>query len=1113
MGIHISEKNFEETVEAGLLVGGPDAVGDPGVLAEPVPPYGLYTAGGYIKRAPTKYDRGLCLDPELVLSFIYATQPKRWSSLEDHYGEETKDLFVKRLSAEIDKRGVLDVLRKGVKDAGVKFELAFFRPASTLNPDLQTLYEANIFSVVRQLRYSSTNENSIDVVLFLNGMPVFTAELKNPLNGQNVNHAIAQYKNDRDPREPLLGFGRCLAHFAVDPELTYVTTKLEGPKTSFLPFNQGYNKGAGNPPRKTGFPTQYLWGHVWSKDSVLELVQRFIHLVEQEDDKGKKTGKKSLIFPRFHQLDTVRRLVADALRNGVGQRYLIQHSAGSGKSNSIAWLAHQLSVLHDANDERVFDSIIVVTDRRVLDRQLQRTVRQFEQTLGVVENIDQTSRQLKEALEGGKTIIVTTVQKFPVIVEEVGNLPQKRFAVIVDEAHSSQSGETTRMMNEVLSVASLEEAEKEDVAGPDLEDLIAESAKARGPQKNLSMFAFTATPKNKTLELFGQKNAKGESEPFSLYSMRQAIEEGFILDVLQNYATYRVYWNLLKTAADDPRYDRKKAAYLARRFVDLHDHSINQKVEIMVEHFVEHSAHQIGGKAKAMIVTRSRLHAVRTYLALKAYLEKKDSEYRALVAFSGTVKDGGIDYTEAAMNGYSERQTATVFKQQDYRFLVVAEKFQTGFDEPLLHTMYVDKKLAGLNAVQTLSRLNRTMPPLKTETVVLDFANEADDIQKAFQPYYETTILSESSDPNLLYALQWKLLDAEVFAEDEVRQFTAVYFDPAGTQDKLYGLLAEPQKRFEKFDAEERAGFRKQLASFVRLYAFLSQVVTFVDADLESLYHFARYLQRKLPVEDSALPLSVQQQIDLESFRITETSSGAIGLEPGGGELKPITGGGDVEISPEEKDALSHIIRELNDRFGTEFSLEDRVFIEELESRLLSNPALEASMRANTQENARLTFDHVIGDLLQDMVETNFELYKRVTDDQRFGSFFKDLLFERYQESVERTPAGPKRPSLVDAVVERLVDELSPQKVILFGSGATGEMTPESDLDLLIVLDQVKDRHAETARAYRALSVLEGHPDVDLVVCSREQVDQWGDVVGHVINEALVDGRVIYDAA
>lgn len=1112
MAIDISERNFEEAVETGLLRGGPDAPVTASGLAAPVPDYGLYVAGGYHKRSAQKYDRALCLDAEMTIAFIEATQPKEWERLTSHYKDETRTRFLRRLSSEIDKRGLLDVLRKGVKDAGVKFEFIYYRPASSLNQELQTLYEGNIFSVVQQLRYSNKNENSLDVVLFLNGLPIFTAELKNPFNGQDVNNAIHQYRHDRDPREPLLSFGRCLAHFAVDPLVAYVTTKLEGPKTRFLPFNQGYDNGAGNPPRKIGFPTEYLWEHVWSKDSVLELVQRFIHMVEDEDDKGKKTGRRSLIFPRYHQFDAVRRLVGDALEKGAGDNYLIQHSAGSGKSNTIAWLAHQLSTLHDASDERVFDSIIVITDRRVLDRQLQRTIRQFEQTLGLVENIDQSSRQLKEALEAGKTIIVTTLQKFPMILDEIAELGQKRFALIIDEAHSSQSGEGSRMMRAVLSVKTLEEAESEDRVEEDPEDRIVRLAKARGPLNNASTFAFTATPKEKTLQLFGVARQDGSYAPFSLYSMKQAIQERFIMDVLQNYTTYRVYWNLLKKVEDDPRFDAQKAKYLARLFADLHPHSIKEKVAIAVEHFAEHAAHRIGGGAKAMIVTRSRLHAVKTAKALRKYLEDEGYPYRALVAFSGTVKDGGIDYTEAGMNGYSERQTATVFKQQDYRFLVVAETFQTGFDEPLLHTMYVDKKLSGLNAVQTLSRLNRIHPD-KGETMVLDFANEADDIQAAFQSYYEASILSEGSDPNLLYDLQRKLLDREVFDEDELAAFAVVYFDPSATQDLLYGVLKEAAERFEGLPDEERGAFRKDLASFSRMYAFLSQVITFVDADLESLYHFARYLLQRLPGEEMGLPLEVQQAIDLESFSIRQTSSGPISIEPGGGRLSPPTGGSDQISPPEEKELLSQIIEDLNERFGTEFTDEDRVFIEELENRLVQHAGLEASVRANTPENARLTFDHVVGDLLQDMVETNFELYKRVTDDPKFGRYFKDLLFGRYRENVEKTPPGPKMPSFVDAVVHALVEEMSPAKLILFGSGASGEMQPASDLDLLLVMDEVPDPHAAMLRAYASLRGLRGRPPVDILVFSRADVDQWGDVTGHIINEALLEGRVLYDAA
>ena len=618
MSPEISERSFEEAIECGLLQHGPDACeGEASAVRETTPPYGDTPPGGYRKRRPEDYDRALCLLPRDVVDFVLATQPKEWKKLEQHHGAAVREQFLKRLAAEIERRGALDVLRSGVRESGCKFRLAYFRPASGLNEETRRLHAANLFAVVRQARYSTRNEDCLDLVLFLNGIPIFTAELKNPLNGQDVENAIRQYKADRDPREPLLAHGRCLAHFAVDPDLVYVTTQLAGPKTRFLPFNQGKFGGAGNPPvppTRKGYATAYLWEETWARDSVLDLVRQFIHEVEEEDEKGRKTGKRFLIFPRYQQLECVRKLVGDARVAGAGQRYL-QHSAGSGKSFTIAWLAHQLATLHDAGDRRVFDSIVVITDRRVLDRQLQTTMRQFEQTLGVVENIDTTSRQLKEALEAGKTIIVTTLQKFPVIAKEIGELPGKRFALIVDEAHSSQSGESTKSLKAVLSSPSLEEAETEEAeaATPEeeLESTILAEMEKRGRLPNLSTFAFTATPKPKTLELFGTKRPDGKFAPFDLYSMRQAIEEGFILDVLANYTTYKAYWRLLKKVEDDPRYDKKKAEYLLKSFVELHPHAIGEKVKICAEHFAAKVQGEIGGKAKSMIVTRSRLHAVR----------------------------------------------------------------------------------------------------------------------------------------------------------------------------------------------------------------------------------------------------------------------------------------------------------------------------------------------------------------------------------------------------------------------------------------------------------------------------------------------------------------------
>jgi len=987
--IDTSEKNFEATIERMLC-------SDP---SKNTSSEGGFLPGGYRQRKPEDYNRKLCLDTDVVLDFIYATQPEEWEKLRQQHGEDVKARFLQRLSSEIAKRGTLDVFRKGIKDSGCKFDLAYFRPASGLNEERQTLYEANQFTVIRQFHFSEKNEKSLDIGLFLNGLPVFTAELKNPLKGQNVQDAIRQYRYDRDPREPLFAFGRCLGHFAVDPDLVYLTTHLIGPRSRFLPFNQGRNGGAGNPPSWKSFATAYLWEETWSQDSVLDLIQNFIQIVEEEDDKGKKTGEKSLLFPRYHQLDSVRRLVVDAHAKGPGGRYLIQHSAGSGKSNSIAWLAHQLSALHDEEDKRVFDSIIIITDRRVLDRQLQRTVLSFQQTLGVVENIDTTSRQLKQALEDGKTIIVTTLQKFPVIQNEIGELAGKRFAVIVDEAHSSQSGESTKSLKKVLAVDSLEEAEREEGGEQeDLEDVIVEEMKKRGRLTNVSTFAFTATPKPKTLELFGCKRPDGKFEPFSLYTMRQAIEEGFILDVLESYTTYKAYWNLLKKIKDDPRYDRTKATALLKSFVDLHEHTINKKVEIMVEHFVGQTMNRIGGRAKAMIVTRSRLHAVRYRRAVDAYLKSKGHRFNCLVAFSGTVRDGGQDYTEANMNGFPESQTAEIFKRNENKLMVVANKFQTGFDQPLLHTMYVDKKLGGVAAVQTLSRLNRIHPPEKQDTAVIDFANDAEDIKEAFEPYYDRTILSEETDHHLLYDLQRELENYHLFSTDDLEGFARIYFDPKATQDRLHSALVPVVDRFKEIPADEQRLFRSQCNDYVRLYAFLSQIISFTDAGLEKLYVFCRLLVRKLPVERERLPVEIQQNIDMDSYKLKQTRTGSIGLDRGKHELEPIKKKDVIPPAPEDIEPLSFIIKELNDRFGTDFNDEDKVFIEQLEQRLGADPALESSMKVNTPENARLTFEHVAGDKIQELIDTNFKFYKQINDDPEFGRFFLDWMFDRYKK-------------------------------------------------------------------------------------------------------------------
>ena len=980
MNIDVSERAFEEAIEEGLL------------------------KQGYRRVLPEAYDRSLCLIPDEVVSFLQATQIREWKRLSQHYGDRVRDNFLRRLASEIERRGVLDVLRKGVKDRGCKFHLAYFRPSSGLNEETQRLYEGNHFSVVRQLRYDEKGAKSLDLALFLNGIPVFTAELKNPLTSQNVQDAIRQYKTDRDPRQPLLAYGRCLAHFAVDPNFVYVATHLQGPETRFLPFNRGYEDGAGNPPTpptQTGYSTSYLWEETWAKDSVLELVNRFIHEVREETETGRKTGQRFLRFPRYHQLDCVRRLVAYAVDKGTGHRYLIQHSAGSGKTYTIAWLAHHLSTLHDADDKRVFDSIVVITDRRVLDRQLQTTMLHFEQTPGVVENIDQTSRQLKEALESGKTIIVTTLQKFPVIAREVGELPGQRFALIVDEAHSSQSGESIKGLKAVLASPSLEDAadEETDVTTleEELERIVLEEMEKRGQLPNVSTFAFTATPKSKTLELFGTKRPDGSFVPYHRYSMRQAIEEGFILDVLINYTTYQSYWRLIKKIEADPHYEKSKANYLLKRFVDLHPHAIDEKVQIMIGHFREMVMKRINGQAKAMIVTRSRLHVVRYKIALDKHLAELKNPFRALVAFSGTVEDGGRSYTESGMNGLPEAQTAKTFGQPDYRFLIVADKFQTGFDQPLLHTMYVDKKLEGVNAVQTLSRLNRIYPD-KSDTMVLDFENEADKIKEGFDPYYLTTILSEETDPNLLYEIQTRLESYPVFGQDDLNHFARLFYFSDATQDQIYTVLRPVGERYKILHEDEKNDFRKELTDYVRLYVFLSQILPFSDTDLEILYQFCRHLRRLLPSSEEDLPLEVQQNIDMESFRLQQTGSGKIELDRGVNEIHPIhTKSGHETL--EEMEALSLIIANLNERFGIDLGPEHRVTLEQMMERLEEDLALEHAVRVNTLENIRLTFNYKVQEIIQEIVDSNFDLYKRITDDPAFGKMFKELLFDLYISS------------------------------------------------------------------------------------------------------------------
>ena len=956
----------------------------------------VLTSSGYRKREPKDYNPESCLDEDMLFEFIYATQPKEWEKLKQQHGEEVKAKFVYRLKQEIEKRGTLDVLRKGMSDYGSRFLLVYFTPESSLNPEHAQLYQGNIFSLIRQVKFSKKGGKSLDTVVFINGLPISTIELKNHFTGQDVQNAIRQYRYTRDPREPLFMFKRCLVHFAVDNDLVYMTTRLTGKSTFFLPFNKGFDGGAGNPVNPSGFKSAYLWEEILQKDNLLQIISEFMFVSVEitTNEHGEQKEKEMLIFPRYHQLDSVKKIVAHARENDVGQNYLIQHSAGSGKTKTISWLAHKLASLQTLYDVKVFNSVVIVSDRRVIDKQLRDEVMQFQQVEGVVQAVEKHSSQLRDALDTSKKIIVTTLQKFPYIVDEISKQTDKKFAVIIDEAHSSQSGESAKSLKKALG--SLEEAEKENADEEELtaEDEILRELSRRGRQKNISFFAFTATPKGKTMELFGTKNADGTFSPFHLYSMRQAIEEGFILDVLKNYTTFQTYFNLIKKIEDDPQYEKKKGIALLKSYVELHDHAIGEKTELMIEHFVNHVARKIDGYAKVMVVGRSRLHAVRYKLAFDKYIKENKYPIKTLVAFSGTVNDGGKEYTEAGMNNLrSEKLTVETFKLPEFKILIVANKFQTGFDQPFLHTMYVDKKLGGVMAVQTLSRLNRTHKG-KDDTMVLDFANHEEEIQKAFQPYYDKALLTKATDPNKLYDLERKLYEFNIFSKANVEQFAEVFFKHGATQEKLHPLLDPLVEEYLKREKKERANFRDQLKNYIRLYAFLSQIVSFKDVGLEKLYAFLRMFGRKLPSDRERLPVEITENVNMDTYRIQQISSGSIELEKGTGELKPAEGLGTGKGAGDEKEFLSRIIEEVNERFGTDFTEGDKVFFAELETRLSGNETLSQSAKTNTKEALKLVFSHIFEDQLHTMVESNFDIYKKIVENAEFGKFVKEKMFE-----------------------------------------------------------------------------------------------------------------------
>ena len=986
--------------------------------------HGLTAQGGYAKLADDDFDEELCLFPADVIGFIKDTQAQKWERLEAILGARIYATVLDSLVKELTDKGTLTVLRHGFKCYSKTLRLAYFQPNTAMNPEAQALYDKNRLGIARQVAFTSVMKKPdgknarciIDVVLTVNGLPVATVELKNPMTGQRALHAKDQYAQDRDGRDLLFKFkARALVHFAVDTDEAWMTTELKGKETVFLPFNRGYDHRAGNPPVEGNWRTHYLWDEVLTADSLLDILQRFIHLeVKQRkvltDKSVQAVRKETMIFPRYHQLDAVRRLVEHARTNGAGRNYLIQHSAGSGKSNSIAWLAHRLSSLHDAEDRKVFHSVVVITDRRVLDQQLQNTIYQFEHKKGVVEKIEENTRQLAKALSDGTPIIVSTIQKFPFISQAISSLEKKgegvqidtagrRFAVIVDEAHSSQSGETVQALKGVLNKSGIEDAiaaqigdEEDSDLSNDAKEQMMRDMMRRPRQPNLSFFAFTATPKFKTKAVFNEPGPSG-LPPFHEYTMRQAIEEDFILDVLKNYTTYKRFFGLIKQVEDDPMVLRKQAAKALCRYMDLHPFNIEQVITVIVEHFRTNVMHELGGRAKAMVVTRSRAAAVKYKLAFDAYIRKQHYQgIRSLVAFSGSVELDdlpGQSFTEVGMNnGLPESELPERFEGEEYRVLLVAEKYQTGFDQPLIQTMYVVKKLAGVQAVQTLSRLNRTAPG-KTRSFVLDFVNEEGDIFDAFKPYYEATPVSENADPQQLNGLQNKILEAGIVTPEDVAAFAEVWYRRRRNHSKsdhaaMNAILDRVVERFKALDEDDREQYRDILTAFRNLYAFLAQIIPYQDSELEKLYAFVRNLLTKLPYEDEGDRFELDDEVTLKYFRLRQIGEGSIDLS--GGQADPLKGPTDVGTArtKDEEVELSSLIDKLNERFGTDFTEADQLFFDQVTSTAENKDKIAEAAMANTFENFSSYFERVLEGLFIERMDGNADIFNRVMSDKAF---------------------------------------------------------------------------------------------------------------------------------
>lgn len=962
----------------------------------------LINDNGYIEGFNRDYDKEYALDTKCLFDFLETTQEKSMNRLKDIYNTNYKSKIIENLDRQLRARGSIDVLKHGIKDYGVKLDLAYFKPPTDLNPDQFILYQQNILSVTEELNYEG--DKRIDLVIFLNGIPIITMELKNPFTNQNYKNAIKQYKYYRSNKEQLFRFKeRAIVNFAMDTDEVYMTTKLAGEKTFFLPFNKGNNGRAGNPPVEGKLRTHYLWEEILQKDSLLEIIQKFTYVERKEEvlENGDTVTKETVIFPRYHQLDVVRKVLHHVKNNGAGHKYLIQHSAGSGKTNSITWLAHRLASLHDKDNNVIFNGVIVVTDRRVLDKQLQDSIYQLEHKIGLVAKIDKDSHQLAEEIKKGTKIIISTIQKFPYILDQIGGTKDKKYAIVIDEAHSSTSGRNMMALKESLSLEEAAElAQKEEEESIDAEDKINKELENFVDDSNVSFFAFTATPKGSTLRLFGSQGEDGKYYPFHIYSMRQAIEEGFILDVLQNYMTYKMYYKVAKKIKDDPSFEKAKATKAIARFVSLHPHNIAQKTEVMVEHFRNSTIKKIGGKAKAMVVTSSRKHAVRYKLAFDKYIKEKGyTDLKTLVAFSQTVKDEGVEYTESKMNdGLRESQLPSEFDKDESKILIVADKYQTGFDQPKLHTMFVDKKLSGVKAVQTLSRLNRIYPG-KEDTFILDFVNDPEDIKEAFLPFYEVTVLDNDIEPNEIYTVYNKILDRQVINKEDVIKFTDLFYkDNLTARDKsiMESYVDNTVERINDFSREEKIEYRSLLKKFINLYNLIIQIVPFVDTELHRFSIYLRYVIKKIDIETTG-GVDITDKVILQYYKLENKGKETIYLEDEesiGVNIR-VSGGGTVK--EEETDLLSNIINRLNDKFGTNFSESEKLAVEQIRNNLKNDEDLKLKAMVNSYEVFKHAFEPTFTDRVIAEYNKNTDFYGRILQDESFrNNLMEMLMFDIY---------------------------------------------------------------------------------------------------------------------